>query len=955
MADQIIGLLSHCILADNQQRGEAERKLHEMISMPGFPSTLLNLSTSLELNLNLRLAAILFLKNIIRSDWNAIHADERQGIRENILVCLRESEAVLSEQYNLCIGFISEHDFPEVWPGVISQLLTCLQGTNPVERSNAIQSLRFVIESLSDEPAVSAVRQIMPFLMKILLFEWRLSVEQLLAESGELAATSASVDMQTKGSFLLTLGRFSLCCFKLFLSMITSQLVSLSEPRHSPDVQSSGAKAGKRPSKGKIFVADQKAIWQWIQQMILYFPQFDTFRRKVPFLQISFEKLMVYAMRTILLVLSREPLGFRHHLVLALTTVTHFLKSDERFSAGSLDFDRFAVKCLVFLHEVIETSEYREDPSVEDTRYGEAVQQFNAFFSPSTVFLLCRMLMGSYMLLSTEDLVTWEQEPEELVLMELNSYEEKVRPTAETLMSSLTRRWPDVCVPAILEALRETVANPDPASHSSILLKDSVYNTIAIAGLELQEHLDFQQLFFSQFSADLENSDPRYKVIRRRIAAVIENWFCLGSIPLPHEMMNIVFNSLLFLLRPEEDTVPRIWAAIALRNVILRDDIDKSAFLSYVPSLFASLIDLVARLSHNFIHIQILEIVSVIVKVIGVEVKHVISPLFTMLSVLWNSPDRDLDLLRSNILRCMRNVLKASGREFQQLDYVIPAIEFSVSVGHERGGRTRGEEEDECDLEECQSDLMEDGLRLWMTLLWSSFPQVPEPLFLLFPKLKEIVDSSLYDLSENVIKILFLYVFSGGEGFLSTFSGDIIAMILSLIQEVHGSVSVETMPILHTVVLFLLQSNHALLEQLLNPLLERLFFDEDVLLRIHFLLLFSRVLVLNEQFFWSYFQKNERSFSQFISLFVQIPSDELLPSEARLLLSAAKRFQRYCENSSYREILPSLNQIGEVWVKIGSGYSDVPFEGMKSSLAQYSSNLSCLLGKPDPLCQDWCV
>lgn len=961
MANQIVELLAHCVLVDNHQRGEAERKLHEMIPLPGFPSTLLNVSTSNDLDLNLRLAAVLFLKNLVRTFWNEVQSEEREYIRENILLCLNESDSTLSEQYNLCIGFISEHDFPEIWPGVISQLLTHLQGTHPVQRSNAIQSLRFVIESLKDEQAISAVREIMPFLMKILLFEWRLSVEQILAESAELSSGGVTFDMNEKGMFLLTLGRFCRCCFKLFLSMISLQLFSLSEPRHSnsPVIPSSAPmKVAKRPSKGIVFAADQKAIWQWIQQMIVYFPQFDAFRRKIPFLQNSFEKLMVYGMRTILLVLSREPFGFRHLVVIALTTVTQFLKSDERFSSGQLDFGGFAVKCLVFLHEVIETPEYREEyeHAADDTRHSEAVQQFHAFFSPSTVFLLCRMVMSSYMLLTPDDLITWESEPEELVLMELNSYEEKVRPTAETLLASLTRRWPEVCVPAILETLRETIALPDQSSLSSILLKDSVYNAVAMAGLELQEHLNFQQLFFQQFSSDLENVDPRYKIIRRRIAVVIENWFCLCSVPLPSETMSVIFNSLLFLLRSEEDTVTRIWGAIALRNVILRDDIDKSAFLPFVPSLFSSLIDLVARLSHNFIHIQILEIVSVIVKVIGVEVKHVVSPLFNMLSVLWNSPDRDLDLLRSNILRCMRKVVKVSGKEFQQIDYVIPAIEFSVSVGREESVRARGgeEREEEEEGEEGQSDLIEDGLRLWYTVLGSTFPHVPESLFAIFPKLKEIVDSSLYEHSEIVIKILFLYVFSGGEQFLVTFAGDIISILLCLIREVQASVSVETMPILHTLVLFLLQSHQDLLEQLLHPLLERLFFDDDVFLRIHFLLLFSRVLVLNEQFFWNFFQKNQDSFSQFLSLFVQIPSDSLLPSDCRLFLSAAKRLRCFCENNANcQQFLSSMDQICHVWMSTASENVDITFDGMAEPLAKYSSNLSCLLGKTDPVCGDW--
>jgi hypothetical protein len=61
------------------------------------------------------------------------------------------------------------------------------------------------------------------------------------------------------------------------------------------------------------------------------------------------------------------------------------------------------------------------------------------------------------------------------------------------------------------------------ASDEEVLFKEAVYNALALGSVVAHEYLPLRSLL-QQLEADLANTDPRYKVVRRQIAHLFESW-----------------------------------------------------------------------------------------------------------------------------------------------------------------------------------------------------------------------------------------------------------------------------------------------------------------------------------------------------------------------------------------------------------------------------------------------
>ena len=967
----VASLLVACNSPDNQQRVEAENNLREMGLDGRFYSSLLCIAKTEETEWALRQAAVVMLKNMIRENWQNLDDGLKKAVRECLMGSLTEGQQGISKQYCICIARIASYDFPSVWPDVISELLKLLQSTHPVEKSNATKTLRYVVKNLDEDVLVNCLQSIMPFLLKIFLLEWRLSMEQILAETASLTPE----DVAAKGPALLGQGDFVIGCFRLFLTLYEENLFSIADQPQQED------KASTWQSKGKVFVADEKAIRQLVQQMICSLPQFDGFRKNVAFLEKNFEKMMVLVGQTLLIMLEKEPLDFRCHLPLSLQTFYQFLASRERRTqpSGELNFEKFCISSLTFFHDVINTHEYRTpdsssssssdpDEQIEFQKQMEAAQHMQSFFSPVIVNDFCRRLVSMYMIMSESDLVLWTEDPEELVQMELDSWQEKARPCAETLFTSLVRRWPEVCAPTVLEYLTNIneyeKGDQDPSSSQGmtpILRRDAIYNAVALAGFELSSQLSFHHLFTQYMAADLHRNDPRYRIVRRRIAVVIENWFCLGGVEMKEEDLQPLYSTLACLLRPEEDLVARIWGAIATRNVVLEVSFQKAPFLPFVPEIFRSLIQLVSQLSSGFIHIQILDVVSRIVKELGQDIKEITGSLIEMLNRLWATEDATSDLLKANIIRSLKRVVKASGAGFVQFTPVVQAIGHCLEGENDNDG------------------LLEDGLRLWLCLMMNigggggggGGGGLTEEVVGLVRFLPGLVDVCLS--SVNILIHILLHYVSlgrGGEGGMGRVSGQVFETVVKILDGVTPRVSVDAMVILHISFLSFLhqissssgggggeEGDHiSSFRHLLILLVKRTLTEKDDTLRAHYLLFFSRIFTLHPPTFWSLFSQDPDTLSQLLSTFSSTNPLLLPPRHARLFsLGCLQIYTNVLQNDemkqrfgrAFQELVGAAVQRGR---EGGGDEGKEGYQGVKGGKIDcFVSDVSVFIGGRDPV------
>ncbi|XP_010144181.1 PREDICTED: importin-7, partial [Buceros rhinoceros silvestris] len=114
-------------------------KAHKSVN---FVSTLLQITMSEQLDLPVRQAGVIYLKNMITQYWPdretapgeippySIPEEDRHCIRENIVEAIIHSPELIRVQLTTCIHHIIKHDYPSRWTAVVEKIGFYLQSDN---------------------------------------------------------------------------------------------------------------------------------------------------------------------------------------------------------------------------------------------------------------------------------------------------------------------------------------------------------------------------------------------------------------------------------------------------------------------------------------------------------------------------------------------------------------------------------------------------------------------------------------------------------------------------------------------------------------------------------------------------------------------------------------------------------------------------------------------------------
>lgn len=125
---KIIEALQATLIPDQQP--QAEEYLKQVNKIIGFPRQLLQIVMSENLEMNVRQAGAVFLKNSISNHWVeeekqfSIHEDDKQVIRENIVQAVIAAPNVIRVQLSVCVTIIVKSDYPGRWPGFLEKIMT---------------------------------------------------------------------------------------------------------------------------------------------------------------------------------------------------------------------------------------------------------------------------------------------------------------------------------------------------------------------------------------------------------------------------------------------------------------------------------------------------------------------------------------------------------------------------------------------------------------------------------------------------------------------------------------------------------------------------------------------------------------------------------------------------------------------------------------------------------------
>uniref|UniRef100_A0A8C4ERP0 Importin 7 n=1 Tax=Dicentrarchus labrax TaxID=13489 RepID=A0A8C4ERP0_DICLA len=127
---------------DPNLREAAERQLNEGHTQVNFVSTLLRVTMSDQLDLPVRQAGVIYLKNMITQHWsdgdgsgtetpvNNIPEEDRQFIRDNIVEAIIHSPERIRVQLTTCIHHMIKHDYPGKWTTIVDKIGFYLQSDN---------------------------------------------------------------------------------------------------------------------------------------------------------------------------------------------------------------------------------------------------------------------------------------------------------------------------------------------------------------------------------------------------------------------------------------------------------------------------------------------------------------------------------------------------------------------------------------------------------------------------------------------------------------------------------------------------------------------------------------------------------------------------------------------------------------------------------------------------------
>jgi len=129
---------------DPNLRSEAEKKLQEVHKIIGFAPVLLQVVMEQQVELPVRQAAVIYLKNLVSGSWQdreadtpgapvpfAVHEQDRAVIRDNIVDAVVRSPDIIKIQLAVCVSQIVKHDFPGRWPQVVDKVSLILQNPEP--------------------------------------------------------------------------------------------------------------------------------------------------------------------------------------------------------------------------------------------------------------------------------------------------------------------------------------------------------------------------------------------------------------------------------------------------------------------------------------------------------------------------------------------------------------------------------------------------------------------------------------------------------------------------------------------------------------------------------------------------------------------------------------------------------------------------------------------------------
>ena len=716
----------------------AEQTLKQWETERGFYTALYNVFSNHSLTINIRWMAILCFKNGVDRYWrknapNAIAEDEKEFLRQRLIENFEEPINQLAVQLAALIAKIARFDCPREWGTLIPRLLDVIRGQNPLAQHRALLTLHHVVKTLASKCLLGDRRLFQELTVNVFNFIlnlWNTYTESFLIMASNGADTSQIQEALEKALLLLRILR------KLVVN-------GFNKPSESQDAMLFLEIVFERART--CLECRKTLISRGIQMEVC-------------------DKFIIHLTKVLLGVLEIHPFCYIELIPTSLEFSVFYCFTE---AGQALTFERFIIQCLNLMKGILSTY-YKPAKDIEDTKNpltSRANQLRQDFFTPETLTEICSRLVTHYFLLTPADLELWDTDPENFVVDDCGeSWKYSLRPCTESLFLAIFHRFREVLATVLVGLMQSHHQPVDPNNLHAILLKDAVYNAVGLAAFDLYDEVNFDQWFSTTLKEELKIQSNNYRIIRRRVCWLIGRW---TSVKLSAELRPELYELMVEVLSPEEDLGVRLAASDALKLAIDDFQFNPEEFSPYLEPAFSLLFSLLKEVKECDTKMHILYVLSFMIERVGSEINPHVGALSSYLPALWQQSEEH-NMLRCAIISTLIHLEKALGPDSVVLEpLVVGVIALSCDVNHES-----------------HVYLLEDGLRLWLTLLENA--PAPTPAVMdLAKNLPALLEQS-YENLKLCLYIVQAYVVLNPQEFLSQRGAIIIETLRSLLGDLRA-------------------------------------------------------------------------------------------------------------------------------------------------------------------------
>ncbi|KAI9015058.1 armadillo-type protein [Gaertneriomyces semiglobifer] len=768
---QLCSTLEAAASPDTTIRRPADDQLKQWEEEPGFHSLLQDVSVDRNIDPRVRLLSTIYLKNGIDKFWRRarstgkITTEEKAKIRQKLLSVLDEDNEKIAQQTSVIIAKIARTDYPNEWPSLLHELIEAIRTTYTTNATTlsarhaqvqfrALTTLYLVVKALCSSRLPAGKKMFQQVSPELLQYTGTIFTEQ---SDRFLAHAEALVNGQVVD---LLPAEFNVQIAVISLKILRRVIVYGFATLHaSPDALN---------------------VYGLLLNYLSKFVQLLNLVSKATYPKIY--KCLTSAVMQI----GKIYLDFQGRDVYGFVSApgsTDALKYYwSHLEAGGTVGDKpttekFLVQGMILLRRVVKNKDLAEPPRSAATLDATSVSAVDVpsirrllqteLLTEAFVRKSCEVLVVRYLKWSDEELSNWENEPEEFVAeVDSDAWTFSVRPCAEKLFMDLMQTNRTLLQPFIMTVLQSISPSSDPNDLAALLMRDAIYCAVGLAASDLYDFVDFDVWFRTSLASEAFDTNPRSKLIRRRVAWLIGQWLPVkGTAAGRREVYPVVLH-----LLGDADLVVRLTTVVTLKDIIDDFDFEPADFLPYLDATIERFVGLMKDVEEFDSKVKVLNCLAVLVQRLEEAIKPFAARIVSLLPELWQDAEGQ-DMFRASIVNMMAGLTSSLKEDSMQLhEFVIPVIDYSVNTGNP-----------------AHVYLLEDGIELWLAVIRNA-TACTEPLLSLFPHALGLLEYG----SEGLKKTLAVvegYVILAPALVLQTYAPDIASRLAEMLGSLRPQAS----------------------------------------------------------------------------------------------------------------------------------------------------------------------